>query len=210
MIRLDATTKIIQLIATATAGVVASGSTRTATTYAGFSVGTAAPAATQTIGAAPTFAGQTKDYDHISIKSTGGGNTLTVQWFNSSGSVTTPIMYAVVAANETLEYTHAHGWQVRDANGAAKYTVSGIALASGKTLAINNSLTFAGTDATVMTFPTTSATIARTDAGQTFTGVQSMTSPDITTSITTPSTTFALFNATATTVNAFAAATAIN
>ncbi len=32
-----------------------------------------------------------------------------------------------------------------------------------------------------MTFPTTSATIARTDAGQTFTGVQVMTSPDLTT-----------------------------
>ena len=48
---------------------------------------------------------------------------------------------------------------------------------------ISNSLTLAGTAATTMTFPSTSATIARTDAGQTFTGTQVMTSPRIVTSI---------------------------
>ena len=41
-----------------------------------------------------------------------------------------------------------------------------------KTLTVNNSIALTGTDATTMTFPTTSATIARTDAGQTFTGTQ--------------------------------------
>lgn len=82
-----------------------------------------------------------------------------------------------------------------------------LTIADGKTLTVNNSIAFGGTDATTMTFPTTSATIARTDAGQTFTGVQAMTSPDITTSITTPSTTFSLVNATATTVNFAGAAT---
>jgi hypothetical protein len=51
--------------------------------------------------------------------------------------------------------------------------------AAGKALTVNNSLTLAGTDATVMTFPTTSATIARTDAAQTFTGVQTLTTPVI-------------------------------
>lgn len=45
-----------------------------------------------------------------------------------------------------------------------------LTLAALKTLTVNNSITLAGTDATTMTFPTTSATIARTDAGQTFTG----------------------------------------
>lgn len=44
--------------------------------------------------------------------------------------------------------------------------------ATGKTLTINNSITLQGTDATTMTFPSTSATLARTDAAQTFTGVQ--------------------------------------
>lgn len=45
-----------------------------------------------------------------------------------------------------------------------------ISVAAGKTAAISNGLTFAGTDSTTMTFPTTSATIARTDAANTFTG----------------------------------------
>lgn len=45
-----------------------------------------------------------------------------------------------------------------------------ITIADGKTLTVNRSLTLTGTDGTVMTFPATSATIARTDAGQTFAG----------------------------------------
>ena len=47
-----------------------------------------------------------------------------------------------------------------------------LTIADGKTLAVNNSITLAGTDATVMTFPSTSATLARTDAAQSFTGNQ--------------------------------------
>lgn len=55
--------------------------------------------------------------------------------------------------------------------------------ASGKALTFNNSLTFAGTDSTTMTFPSTTATIARTDAANTFTGVQTMTSAALTTPV---------------------------
>lgn len=47
-----------------------------------------------------------------------------------------------------------------------------LTIADGKTATFSNTITFAGTDSTVMTFPTSSATIARTDAGQTFTGAQ--------------------------------------
>jgi hypothetical protein len=54
----------------------------------------------------------------------------------------------------------------------APATGSTLTIADGKTLTANNSLTLGGTDATTMTFPSTSATIARTDAGQTFTGAQ--------------------------------------
>jgi len=43
---------------------------------------------------------------------------------------------------------------------------------SSKTLTINNSIGLTGTDGTTMTFPSSTATIARTDAGQTFTGIQ--------------------------------------
>lgn len=52
------------------------------------------------------------------------------------------------------------------------YTLTGVA---GKTLTFNKSITLEGTDSTTMTFPTTTATIARTDAAQTFTGVQTTT-----------------------------------
>jgi hypothetical protein len=45
-----------------------------------------------------------------------------------------------------------------------------LTIAAAKTLTAHNSLTLAGTDGTTQTFPSTSATIARTDAGQTFTG----------------------------------------
>ena len=54
----------------------------------------------------------------------------------------------------------------------APATSSTLAVADGKTLTANKTLTLDGTDSTTMTFPTTSATIARTDAAQTFTGVQ--------------------------------------
>jgi len=62
-----------------------------------------------------------------------------------------------------------------------------VVIASGKTLTVDNTLEFAGTDGTVITFPTTSATIARTDAGNTFTGAQGFGSA--------PSAGFSLWNA---------------
>lgn len=57
--------------------------------------------------------------------------------------------------------------------------------AASKTLTINNSLTLSGTDGTTMTFPSTSATIARTDAANTFTGVQTFSTPIAATSVAT-------------------------
>lgn len=56
----------------------------------------------------------------------------------------------------------------------APATGSTLTIADGKTLTASNTLTFAGTDATTMTFPSTSATIARTDAANTFTGTQTV------------------------------------
>lgn len=54
----------------------------------------------------------------------------------------------------------------------APATSSTLAVADGKTFTVSRSLTLTGTDATTMTFPATNATIARTDAAQTFTGNQ--------------------------------------
>ena len=54
---------------------------------------------------------------------------------------------------------------------AGTWTLTGVA---SKTLTFNNSLTLAGTDGTTMTFPATSATLARTDASNSFTGTQTI------------------------------------
>ena len=69
------------------------------------------------------------------------------------------------------------------AAGTWEVDYSGVGTASGKKLTVSNTLTLAGTDGTTMTFPSTSATIARTDAANTFTGVQTMTSPAMTTPV---------------------------
>lgn len=54
-----------------------------------------------------------------------------------------------------------------------------VSFAAGKSLTVNNTLTLAGTDGQTETFPSTSATIARTDAAQSFTGVQTFSSAPI-------------------------------
>jgi hypothetical protein len=56
----------------------------------------------------------------------------------------------------------------------APATSATLTIADGKTLTVSHSLTLAGTDSTTMTFPSTSASIARTDAAQTFTGNQTV------------------------------------
>ncbi len=94
---------------------------------------------------------------------------------NSSGSNAVVIMAGSTRAMLTCILTSgttAASWS---------YTYIGDVITSGKSLSVSNSLTLAGTDGTTMTFPSTSATIARTDAANTFTGVQTMTSPALTT-----------------------------
>lgn len=59
----------------------------------------------------------------------------------------------------------------------APATSATLTIADGKTLTANHSLILAGTDGTVLTFPSTNATIARTDASQTFTGTQTFNGP---------------------------------
>ena len=59
-----------------------------------------------------------------------------------------------------------------------------LTIADGKTLTANRSLTLTGTDGTTQTFPSTNATIARTDAGQTFTGTNTFSSAPIVSTLT--------------------------
>jgi len=114
---------------------------------------------------------------------TGSGNLV----FDGSPTLVTPVLGAATA-------TSINGLTITSSTGTLTIT-------NGKTLSVSNTLTLAGTDGTTMTFPSTTATIARTDAGQTFTGVNTFTSPSITTGIDTGSTTFGLLTATATTIN---------
>lgn len=55
-------------------------------------------------------------------------------------------------------------------------------IAAGKSFVVSNGLTLAGTDSTTMTFPSTSATIARIDAGNAFIGNQTIAVGQTTTS----------------------------
>ena len=89
----------------------------------------------------------------------------------SLGVATATSLNGLTVTTSTGTLTIANG---KTATCNATTTFAGV---DGKTVTFNNSLTFAGTDSTTMTFPTTSATIARTDAANTFTGVQTMTSP---------------------------------
>ena len=107
-------------------------------------------------------------------------------------------------------------------------TVSGVlTIANSKTFTCNNTLTFSGTDASTVGFGTGGTVVYTTNNLSTFASTTSAqlrgvlsdetgvgvavfgTSPTITTSILTGDTSFAVFNTTATTINAFGAATTI-
>lgn len=88
------------------------------------------------------------------------GTTSTNLVFSTSPTLVTPTLGAALATS---------------INGLIITTTTGtLTMTNSKTLAVTNTLTLSGTDSTVMTFPTTTATIARTDAAQTFTGTQTV------------------------------------
>lgn len=95
---------------------------------------------------------------------TGSGNVV----LSTSPTLVTPVLGAATATsiNRVAITAPATG---------ATFTVI-----DGKTFTVNHSLTLAGTDSTTMTFPSTSASIARTDAAQTFTGNQTFSNAIIT------------------------------
>jgi len=100
-----------------------------------------------------------------------------------SGGAATPAFRALVSADipasvslTTPVLGVAAATSVNKVAITAPATGATLTILEGKTLTASNSLTLAGTDATTMTFPTTSATVARTDAANTFTGVQTFSS----------------------------------
>lgn len=87
--------------------------------------------------------------------------TLTSPTLNSPAMTTPALGVATATSINKVAFT-------------APATAATLTIADNKTLTVNHSLTLAGTDSTTMTFPSTSASIARTDAAQTFTGNQTV------------------------------------
>lgn len=106
----------------------------------------------------------------VTIQPTAAAGTATVQ---TLPTVTGTLVNRVATAN---------GMSGSNTDGALTLTLGAITptTVNGNTITTGSS-TYTGTAAQTYTFPTTTATIARTDAGQTFTGVQTMTSPALTT-----------------------------
>ena len=126
---------------------------------------------TLTLGGSATFSGayaSTFVFTGITNVTFPTSGTLT-----ALGNTTTGSGSIVLATSPTLTTPNIGAATATTVNGLTITTTTGIlTITNLKTLSVSNTLTLAGTDGTTMTFPTTSATIARTDAAQTFTGIQ--------------------------------------
>ena len=97
-----------------------------------------------------------------------GGNGLLKLSTTGVPSIATPgIDYVTLAGAEALTNKTFNGNTWTAGTGT-------LTIAAGKTLTASKTLTLTGTDGTTMTFPATSASIARTDAAQTLTGLQTL------------------------------------
>ena len=119
-----------------------------------------------------------------SIAATPSGMTI-----SDAGVVTTNAVNGLLAVDgsNTVTYTGSliiagsTGLQLNAETGTVKVaglTVTAssgtLTISDGKTVTFDHTSTFTTTDAQTYTFPTTTATIARTDAGQTFTGTNTL------------------------------------
>ena len=109
-----------------------------------------------------------------SFKITLVNNTNATQTITAGTGVTLTIL-SVIPQNAWAEFLLTYtGAGAVSMVGLEEGSLNADSVVSGKTLGVSNSITLAGTDATTMTFPSTSATIARTDAANTFTGTQTV------------------------------------
>lgn len=107
---------------------------------------------TSTLQVGQTFYIFNNSSGNVTVNSS-GGNQVTILSTGTGAFLTCLLTTGTTAAS----------WQVFNQN---------VAASAGKSALFSNTMTFAGTDNTVVTFPSTSATVARTDAAQTFTGIQ--------------------------------------
>ncbi len=120
------------------------------------------------LGSLSIASGKTATFDHTSTFTTTDGQTYTFP--------TTSATLARTDAANTFTGTQTVGALVATTvNGNTVTTGTGVlTLGAGKTTTFDHTSTFTTTDAQTYTFPTTSATIARTDAANTFTGHQTV------------------------------------
>lgn len=110
--------------------------------------------------------------DAITFVQTSGPGSVT-----SGNGITVTGSSVAIDTSVTVDKTTSQALTGKTYNGLTLTSTTGtFTLTNGKTFAVSNTLTLAGTDSTTMTFPTTSATLARTDAANTFTGASSTTS----------------------------------
>lgn len=105
--------------------------------------------------------------------STGTGSAV----LSNNASLTTPTLNSPTMVTPTLGVASAT--TINNVAFTAPITSATLTIAASKTFAVNHSITLAGTDSTTMTFPSTSAAIARTDAAQTFAGTQTFNGPRV-------------------------------
>lgn len=196
------------------------GAATTATNLAGGAAGSLpyqTAAATTTFLADPNVDGAILTYNN---------STEAPSW--SSGTGTGSPVRATSPTLTTPTLGVASATSVNKVTITAPATGSTLTIADGKTLTASNTLTFTGTDASSVAFgtggtvaytggklsqfaATTSSELAGVISDETGSGALVFgTSPAFTTSVTTGSTTLGVFDGTATTVNAFGAATTLN
>lgn len=130
--------------------------------------------------ASPTFTGTVTiptpfTLGAVSVTSTGTQLNYLSAATGTTGTTSTNVVFST---SPTLVTPTLGVATVTSINGLTISTSTGtLTIANGKTHTVSNSIALAGTDSTTMTFPATSATIARTDAAQTFTGIQTFSTP---------------------------------
>ena len=129
------------------------------------------------------YSGSTSGTATIVAPAIAGTTTITLP--GATGTLAT-LAGAETLTNKTLTSPAlgvATATSINKVNITTPSTGATLTIANGKTLTANNSIVLAGTDDKTMTFPTTDATIARTDAAQTFTGVQTFSSDIVVNSV---------------------------
>lgn len=129
--------------------------------FTGLNIQTVTLPVASTLVSGQSFTIYNQSTGNLTVNSSGGNLVQTIRGGGAS--------YAIVTCIVTSGTTAA-SWN------SAHYSVS---VVGGKVLTVSNSLTLAGSDSTTMTFPTSNATIARTDSAQTFTGVQTFSSAPV-------------------------------